>query len=197
MAPSDPPLTDPRRAAILAAAFETLCRFGYRRTTMEDIARASGLSRASLYLHFSNKQDISRSLMQTAILATEERVRAALKPGFAPEAALIALFAAKAGPEIQAIFASPHAEELLDASFGSHPDIVAEGEQRIAAHLAAWLRAEAAAGRVRIPAGDTPADLAVTLITADHGLKRPAAGLDAYRAASGRLARLAGRGLRA
>ena len=60
-----PPDHDPQRQdAILDAAFGVFAAYGYRRTTMEDIARACGMSRTALYLHFRNKDDIFRSLTE-------------------------------------------------------------------------------------------------------------------------------------
>jgi AcrR family transcriptional regulator len=192
---ADPlPELDPRRAAILGAAFDTFCRYGFRRTAMEDIARAAGLSRAALYLHFANKPDIYRSLIQHYFMVTASRAAAALQPGMAPEPALAAFFAAKAGPELEAMFASPHGQELLDANTATAADIVRAGESRIAAVLAAWLHTEAAAGRLTLP--DTAAATASTLVAALSGLKTPSAGIAGYRAAAARLAVLAGRGLR-
>jgi len=51
-----------RQDAILDAAFHAFAGDGYRRASMEDIARVPGLSRTALYLHFRNKEDIFRSL---------------------------------------------------------------------------------------------------------------------------------------
>lgn len=193
---ADAPLIDPdpRRAAILGAAFETFCRYGFRRTAMEDIARAADLSRAALYLHFASKSDIYRSLIRSYFTVTEGRARAALRPGMDPEAALLAFISAKAGPEVEAMFASPHGQELLDANIATSADIVHEGEGRIAGILADWLQAEAVAGRIALP---QPADaVATALVGALAGLKTPAAGLAAYRASAALLAALIGRGLR-
>ncbi len=44
------------REGILDAARTLLARQGYRRTSMEDVAREAGLSRRTLYLHFEDKQ---------------------------------------------------------------------------------------------------------------------------------------------
>ncbi|GAB4270615.1 MAG: TetR/AcrR family transcriptional regulator [Pararhodobacter sp.] len=190
------PGSDPRRAAILGAAFEVFRQYGFRRTSMEDIARAAGLSRASLYLHYRNKQDIFRSLVRHYFDATEKRVRAALAPGLAPEDALGAVFAAKAGPEMEAMFASPHGEDLLDANFSTSADIVKEGEERIAMLLADWMIHEDAAGRLRLEAFDDDAQaLARTMIAALTGIKAPAQGIEAFRAGAQRLAQLFGRAL--
>ncbi len=186
---------DPRRATILGAAFDTFCRYGFRRSSMDDIARAAGLSRAALYLHFANKQDIYRSLIQQYFIVTETRAAAALRPGMPADAALAAFFAAKAGPELETMLASPHGQELLDANAATAADIVHSGEARIAAILADWLRAETVAGRIVLP--DTAEDTANTLVAALAGLKSPGTGINGFRNGANRLARLAGRGLAA
>ncbi|MCB1405239.1 MAG: TetR/AcrR family transcriptional regulator [Rhodobacteraceae bacterium] len=188
---------DPRRAAIIGAAFDVFCRYGFRRTAMEDIARAAGMSRAALYLHYRNKQDIFRSLAQHYYDVTDARLRQALRPGLSPQDALDAVVDAKAGPELEAMFASPHGEELLDANFSTSADIVRAGEARIAAILADWLASETRADRITLAAVGGDADaLATTIIGAISGLKTPSAGYAAFRADCGRLMALIGRGLR-
>ena len=169
------PDPDSRRAAILGAAFESFARYGYRRTTMEDIARATGLSRAALYLHFQNKRDILRSLTQYYFDATEARMRLALDPANKPKHALAAAFEAKFGPEMQAILDSPHGAELLDLNTSEAGDIVAAGEGRLAGLLADWLRRETVSGRISPgPLGDDPDLLAQTMVAALAGAKMAA-----------------------
>ena len=50
-----------RETLVLEAAFKTFTRYGFTRTTMDDIATEAGLSRPALYLHFRNKKDIYRA----------------------------------------------------------------------------------------------------------------------------------------
>jgi AcrR family transcriptional regulator len=45
----------PSAGRILAAAEECFSRYGYQKTSMEDIAREAGLSRRSVYRHFPDK----------------------------------------------------------------------------------------------------------------------------------------------
>jgi AcrR family transcriptional regulator len=47
-----------RRAQIVEAAFACFAEKGYHATTMDDLVRASGLSKGSLYWHFRSKQDV-------------------------------------------------------------------------------------------------------------------------------------------
>lgn len=49
---------DPQRERVLDAAEECLKRFGLSKTTAEDIARAAGLSRATVYRQFGSREAI-------------------------------------------------------------------------------------------------------------------------------------------
>lgn len=43
---------------VLAAADECFGRYGIAKTTMEDVARAAGISRATLYRHFADRESL-------------------------------------------------------------------------------------------------------------------------------------------
>lgn len=72
-----PESDDPRRDAILNAAFECFVTYGFRRTSMEDIAVAAGLSRPTLYQRYKNKADIFRAFVTAMIDVVVADVRAA------------------------------------------------------------------------------------------------------------------------
>lgn len=113
-----------RQDAILDAAFGAFATYGYRRTSMDDIARGAGLSRTALYLHYRNKEDIFRSL---AVRYFDEALRdmtAALNvPGQTLQQALLAAFVAKDGKFMEAVLSTPHGEELMDAGFSVTGDL--------------------------------------------------------------------------
>jgi AcrR family transcriptional regulator len=44
--------------AILDAALRLLPRFGYRKTTLDDLAQEAGIARRTIYLHFKSKEDV-------------------------------------------------------------------------------------------------------------------------------------------
>ncbi|HBS49464.1 MAG TPA: TetR/AcrR family transcriptional regulator [Rhodobacteraceae bacterium] len=188
---------DGKALGILRAAFEVFARYGVRRTSMQDIAREAGMSRAALYLHFRNKDDIVQSLARHYYDQARADVRAALAAHPDPAAALDAAFAAQGGEGARLILTSPHGAELLDAKQSHCAEIVAEGEAALAAIYAAWLDRLAGEGRVTLDAaeGDTRA-VAETMLVALHGLKAGAPDYDSYRASAARLARLFGQGLR-
>jgi AcrR family transcriptional regulator len=66
---SPPPieLSDARRRALLDAAVGVFTRFGFRKTSMEDVARAAGVSRQGLYLLFSNKEELFRRALDHSL----------------------------------------------------------------------------------------------------------------------------------
>lgn len=198
MAAASPQTLEPtRHDAILAAAFQTFCLYGFRRTAMEDIARAAGMSRAALYLHFRNKQDIHSAIVARYFHTTLERMRAALSAEATPEAALKAALLAKFGPEMDAICASPHGAELMDVNASSSADLIREGEGRLVSLLAEWLERMAAQGHLALtPPGTSAPQLAQMLFHALSGMKDPATGPEAWRADAARLAALFWRALR-
>ncbi|HEY0747971.1 MAG TPA: helix-turn-helix domain-containing protein, partial [Steroidobacteraceae bacterium] len=45
---------------MLDAAVSIFARFGFRKASMDDVARAAGVSRQGLYLSFANKEELFR-----------------------------------------------------------------------------------------------------------------------------------------
>lgn len=58
-----------RATAILDAAAELFGHYGYDKTTVSDIARAAGISKGAIYLHFASKE----ALLEALILREMER----------------------------------------------------------------------------------------------------------------------------
>lgn len=52
-----------RRAAILSAALAVFAEGGYHTSSIDDIARAAGISKALIYEHFASKQELYASLL--------------------------------------------------------------------------------------------------------------------------------------
>jgi len=62
-APRELPQPETTRDSILEAARGRFLRFGPRKTTMDEVARAAGCSRTTLYAHFRNMEDLYGSLL--------------------------------------------------------------------------------------------------------------------------------------
>ena len=69
------------KEAILDATDALFQRYGYRKTTVEDIAQESGICRGTVYLHFRNKEEIALSWLGRY----NDRVRETMR-GIAAEA---------------------------------------------------------------------------------------------------------------
>ena len=67
-----------RRAAILDAAVGVFFRFGLSKTTMDDVARAAGLSRQGLYLQFTSKNELFEAAVRHAVFGAVAAAKAAL-----------------------------------------------------------------------------------------------------------------------
>ena len=62
-----PPDQESRQSAVLDAAVGVFARFGYRKTSMDDVARAAGVSRQGLYLSFANKEELFRRALEHSL----------------------------------------------------------------------------------------------------------------------------------
>ncbi|WP_246594318.1 TetR/AcrR family transcriptional regulator [Mameliella sediminis] len=180
-----------RQEAILQAAMAVMCQYGFRRTSMEDIARAAGMSRPALYQHFRNKEDIARRMVEVYFETAAQDVATALTgEGSVPEL-LARAFRAKAGPLVQQLLESPHGAELLDQKHSHAAPEIEAGTARLTEIFAAWLQREDTAGRVTLEGAAQ--EVAETLLNALNGIKKPP--YDRFVAERTRLAQLLGRGL--
>src|SRR5258707_12957790 len=67
MAPATSTASTPDRARqerVLAVALEVFGRYGFRKTSMDEIARSADISRQGLYLHFANKDALFRAAVR-------------------------------------------------------------------------------------------------------------------------------------
>ena len=62
------------REAILDATDRLLSRYGYRKMTVEDIAREVGIGKGSVYLHFTSKEEVVLSHVDRIVERLKERL---------------------------------------------------------------------------------------------------------------------------
>ncbi len=72
-------LRDPRKRAeraqrILAAATDLLLRFGYRRVTIDDVAREADIGKGTIYLHWKTRDDLFRAVFEREVLTAIEEL---------------------------------------------------------------------------------------------------------------------------
>ncbi|WP_281154082.1 TetR/AcrR family transcriptional regulator [Streptomyces sp. HYC2] len=155
-----------RREQVLAAALTVFATFGYRKTSMDAVARAADISRPGLYFLFANKGELFRATMQQELDKALDDVRAALTaPDVGLDARLVAALDAHLGR-----YVGTHLNEGVD-------DLLEHGTAQLdsmyddyrAAFNDALVEAIAASGQ---PAGNVaPRQIAEVLAAAGEGWK--------------------------
>ncbi len=167
--PSSPSGDEARRAALLEAAFGVFARFGYRKTSMDEVARAAHISRQGLYLHFADKEDLFRATLRHALQSSLAAARSELTVKGAPlEVRLRGAFDASTGRYVGRF--SANAADLKEAADGLVSTEVADYEKHFIESVAAELREGGLAAAYK-PAGVTARQLAETLCATARGLK--------------------------
>jgi AcrR family transcriptional regulator len=71
-----------RADAILDAASELIQRWGYNKTTVDDIARKAGVAKGTIYLHWKTRDDLFQALMarETRVITEDIQQRIANDP---------------------------------------------------------------------------------------------------------------------
>jgi AcrR family transcriptional regulator len=186
---------DPRQKAILIAAWKSFAAYGYRKTSMDDIARGAGMSRPALYLHYRNKEDIFRSLVLYYHDQSNAAVQKALTEPGPVTRVLTAAFAAQGGDVIEAMLTSPHGMELLDTGTVLAGDIVAQSQVQLRELYADWLTDQARLRRIRLSASAD--EVAGTMTAALKGIKMSGDDYATYRSRVALLAGMIAAGLEA
>jgi AcrR family transcriptional regulator len=71
-----------RKEQILNAAVGVFGKFGFKKTSVDDLAAAAGISKQGLYLHFSSKEEVFLAGLQKYLDDCLSRVQQELtKPG--------------------------------------------------------------------------------------------------------------------
>jgi TetR/AcrR family transcriptional regulator, regulator of autoinduction and epiphytic fitness len=170
-----------RRAAILEAAIQLFGQYGYRRTSIDDIARAADISKGGVYLSFSSKEELFRALCSSFI----ERVESAVDRGrSAPgsfEDRLLAVLEAKFGLYFETVHRSPHTAELIDSKHRLSADLFAEADRRYHRVVRELIGAAVSRGEIDSAcAGLKPAQAAELVIDAVRGIELGARDPAAY-----------------
>ena len=145
-----------KRLKILNSAIATVTRYGYRRTSMEDIAREAGISRAAIYQIFANKEAVTTAALE---LITERGFAAAqaASDGIAhPTKKLTAYLSAYMAFYYRLVVAGPHANELMQLKYQIGSNNSAKARQKLIANINAILdlRSNAQTGQILVAAAE-------------------------------------------
>ncbi|MCZ2523573.1 TetR/AcrR family transcriptional regulator [Streptomyces sp. HB2AG] len=150
-----------RLTEVLDAAYECLTRYGVRRTTVDDIATAMGVSRSAVYQYVRGKDDAFRRLAERLHARALGRARRAAAADAPPAARAKGVLGARLALVLQLTGDSPHTAELLDERTRLFGDIC-HGFTDELRHLLTGVFAEAG---TTAPAGPAQAaDVCIALV---------------------------------
>ncbi|WP_299832679.1 TetR/AcrR family transcriptional regulator [Pseudomonas sp.] len=157
-----------RRIAVIRAAIDVFARFGYRKASMEEIAKSALVSRQGLYLNFSNKDDLFRAAVELAMQDQLSAAKAQLTDASLPlDYRLAAAMTEWAGRYVEVM--RPHATELIETSLKLAGEAVGLYEKQFEDAL---ILAINDANPTLTPRTDcTAPDIAQTLLATAKGLK--------------------------
>ena len=170
----------PQREAILKAATATFLRYGFKKTSMDDVAQAAGVSRQGLYLYFDTKDLLFREALQYLVSHMISTARSVAEDGnLSLRDRLLGVFEAVHGSAFQS--ASPeHAFELLQSAQSADGALLVQLDRDLMGIVAALLAEAGAADRWE-EAGVTVAELSEQLLMSAKGIKASVDTLTAYR----------------
>jgi TetR/AcrR family transcriptional regulator, regulator of autoinduction and epiphytic fitness len=159
-----------RREQVLAVALGVFGRYGFRKASMDQIARSADISRQGLYLHFDNKEALFRAAVRQELDAALDDVSRRLnEQGVGLEQRVIAALDAWLGRYVGSMLAADIGEMLRNPAvqLGDMVDpAISAFDARLAAAIAA---AMSESDRKRL--GITPEEIAEALHTVAQGAK--------------------------
>lgn len=163
-----------RREEILAAARAIFAHYGFRRASLEEIAREAGISRTALYHHFRNKEDIFRAMCEGIYRRAEGKAEEAATSDTPVDAKILAVLDAQAGWIFRLLASSRHGLEIVAESNRLCADITSAWSRRSIRLLTRVLSQSEEEGELDTRlAGYTPETAAGFLLLCAHGLQGP------------------------
>ncbi len=159
-----------RQEALLEAAVGVFARYGFRKTSMDEVARAAGVSRQGLYLHFTDKEALFRKAVEhTLSRHLNAAVHALSAVTIDLETRLVASCIGWAGRYVGAM--GPDAADLMCASTSLAGETLANYEAQFETALAEAIGASPLSVFCGA-AGITAPDVARALHATSRGLKQ-------------------------
>lgn len=164
---------DATGATIRAAALAEFAAFGYRRTSIESIARRAGVSRATVYTYWAGKDELFRTLVRDLHEQHLSAMQAvATDPELDIETRLVRLLQARFAQFIELTSTSMNAAELYDLHSRLCGDIARNAQRRAEKIITSALRRAITTGDLDpAPSGLTVTQLAEVLHDSAVGAK--------------------------
>ncbi|MBA2494188.1 MAG: TetR/AcrR family transcriptional regulator [Acidobacteria bacterium] len=118
------------KEAILDATDRFLSNFGYKKMTIDDLAREVGIGKGSIYLHFSSKEEIALSHIDRIVERVKEQLEAIAKSAVSDEEKLRQMLLARVLLRFDSV--QHYKQSLNDLLAGLRPKLLARRKQYFA-----------------------------------------------------------------
>jgi AcrR family transcriptional regulator len=160
---------DPRRRALLDAALTVFARYGYQKTSMDEVARCAQFSRQGLYLHFATKEELFQAAVRNTLEESSGAAVAALSNASLPlEQRLVRAFDEWLGRYIGMM--GGDASDLMEATTRLSGTLLAQYEDLFATAVTKTIRSSRLLAAYK-SSGVTARQLTDTLLATARGLK--------------------------
>jgi len=139
-APARGPADHEVRSQIVAAATEHFSRYGYEKTTVSDLAKAIGFSKAYIYKFFESKQAIGEMICANCIQDILVEVRAAVAQTDQPPEKLRRMFKAITEASLRLFSRDRKLYEIAASAATDHWHVVRAYDEQVRALIADILR---------------------------------------------------------
>ncbi|HKF39195.1 MAG TPA: TetR/AcrR family transcriptional regulator [Ktedonobacteraceae bacterium] len=119
-------MTQNKEEKVLTAAREVFMRYGFKRTTMSDLADAAQMSRPALYLIFSSKEDVFRALVTQIFTDLLREVREGVSKHDEVADQLTGAFEVWCVRPFEMIQVSPDAKDILESGYAFATEITVQ-----------------------------------------------------------------------
>lgn len=161
------------RTELVARLERAFLEHGYDQLTMTGLAGAVGMTRRTLYNHFSSKEEAFRAFVEhvnaAAVEAGLEAGRTALDEAHDPVDIFVTVLDTRYGHNRRRLATSPHAVEINDTAFRRCRDLMIASAESFHGEVAGLIAEMSALGLLRLRAGTTARDLAQLLADGARG----------------------------
>jgi AcrR family transcriptional regulator len=166
-------IRSPKPNAIVLAALELFTRYGYRKTSIDDVALAAQVAKRTVYLHFENKAAVFLAILEYLSDQVRQRCVAAERMGGTAVDRLTGLLDAYFGMAFELFSKSAHMPELEETFSKLARARIGDLNTEYEARLARFLRSLEKAGEIKgPPRGLTVEQLVHIIVRAAEGAKR-------------------------
>jgi AcrR family transcriptional regulator len=74
-----------KKEIVLKVAQDIFAQYGLTKTTIDDIAKAAGVGKSSIYYYFKSKEDIFRAVIETQVQKVQGQIKSAIDAAPTPQ----------------------------------------------------------------------------------------------------------------